>query len=66
MFENFVTRFYPEKATKEPEENYPSLSKKKIDWFQRLTFENVHKAPRAQVRRFAICGTSSLFQSLWN
>ena len=42
------------------------LVRKKIDWFQRLTFENVHKAPHAQVRKFAMWGTSSLFQSLWN
>ena len=66
IFENFVIRFNPEKASGGGGGKYPSLSYKKNYWFQRLTFENVHKGPRPHVRRFAICGTSSLFQSLWN
>ena len=42
------------------------LSKKKIELFQRLTFENMHLGPIRRLPKLIISGTSSLFQCLKN
>ena len=65
IFKNFVVDL-PWKSNQSTQVKTQKSKLEKNDWFQCLNFENVHKGPRPRMRRFAICGTSSLFQSLWH
>ena len=60
----FVAWFYHKKVSKEHRKKDPNLSYKFFYWFQRLTFENVHRGPIWRPLKFATSDTWSLVQSL--
>ena len=65
IFKIFVMKFYHEKALIKWTKTHKSkLEEKKIDIFQRLTFENMHQGLIRRPPKLVISGTSSLFQCL--